>query len=279
MRVVEIEVPADDAEPAADRLWTAGAGAVEELSVEGGRVRLRSVLAADDEVSRRRLGQLPSTWTVRFVEVDDAPSDAWRDFAAPIVVNDELVLRPAWVEMEERPGVTVVAIEPAGAFGLGDHPTTRLSADAVWRLTQPDDRVLDVGCGSGVLAVVAVLRGARAAVAIDVAEAAREATEHNAERHGLADRIETSCSPLADVDVASDDGIDRRFDLVVANILAPTLVELSEDLRRVLAPGGRLVVSGILAGRHDHVLRALSPLRAVRTDVLDGWACVELGTD
>jgi ribosomal protein L11 methyltransferase len=268
MRVVEIESPSAAAELAADRLWMAGASAVEELIVDGDRARSRSVLASDDEVSLARLGELPSAWTVRFVEVDDAPSDAWRDFAGPIVVNDELVIRPAWVETAHAPGVTVIAIEPAGSFGLGDHPTTRLSADAVWRVTRPGDQVLDVGCGSGVLAIAAVLRGARSAVAIDVAEAAREATEHNARAHGVGDRIEASCSPLAD--------IDETFEVVVANILAPTLVELADDLQRVLTPGGRLIVSGILAGRYDHVLDALAPLRPVRTDVLDAWACVEL---
>jgi ribosomal protein L11 methyltransferase len=268
VRLVEIETPASAADLAADRLWTAGAAAVEELPAVGGRVTVRSVLSADDEVSIGRLGALPSAWTVRFVDVDDAPSEAWRDFASPIVVNDELVVRPAWVEFEPGPGVSVIAIEPAGSFGLGDHPTTRLSADAVWRVTRTGHRVLDVGCGSGVLSIAAALRGARAVTAIDVAEAAREATAHNARSHGVEDRIEASCSPLADV--------HGTFDVVVANILAPTIVELAADLRRVVAPGGRLIVSGILAGRHDHVLTALAPMRCVRTEELDAWACVEL---
>jgi ribosomal protein L11 methyltransferase len=268
VRLVEIEAPAEASELVADRLWTAGATAVEEVATIGARTTLRSVLSADDDTSLRRLGTVPSTWSVRFVEIDDAPSEAWRDFAAPIVVNDDLVIRPAWVDVPHRPGVTVIAIEPAGSFGLGDHPTTRLSADAVWRVAQPGDRVLDVGCGTGVLAIAGLVRGAHSAVAIDIAEAAREATERNALAHGLADRIEASCTSLVDVDGA--------FEVVVANILAPTLVELAPDLGRVLAPGGRLIVSGILAGRHQHVLDALSPLRPVRTDELDGWACVEL---
>ena len=267
MRLVEVVVPAGEADLGSDRLWAAGASAVEEHEV-GGDVVLRTVLASDDAVSRRRLGALPVGWTLRFVDVDDAPAETWRDFAVPVRVNDELEIRPAWCEVPPRTGRTVIEIEPAGSFGLGDHPTTRLSADAVWRNARPGHRVLDVGCGTGVLAIVAVERGASRVVAIDVAEAAREATEANARRNGVAEQIEASSRPLAE--------IDGEFDLVVANILAPTLVALAADLLRVLAPSGRLVISGILAGQHDHVVAALAPLRRVRTVELDSWACVEL---
>lgn len=267
MRVVELAVPVAEAELATDRLWAAGASAVEERD-DGDRVVFRTVLATVDEVSRERLGTIPETWVVRFVDVDDAPAETWREFSVPIRVNGDLEIRPAWYEGPASTCPTVIEIEPAGSFGLGDHPTTRLSADAVWRSVRDGDRVLDVGCGTGVLSIAAIERGARHVVAIDVAEAAREATVANAERHGVGDRIEASCTPLAEIDGA--------FDLVVANILAPTLVALAPDLRRVLAPSGRLVISGILAGRHEHVLAALEPLRAVRTDVLDAWACVEL---
>lgn len=267
MRIVEVVVPRPDADVATGRLWGAGATAIEERD-DGDHVVFRTVLAADDETSSARLGALPPGWSIRFVDVDDAPAETWREFAVPIVVNDDLEIRPAWYEASSEPGRTVIQIEPAGSFGLGDHPTTRLSADAVWRSVRAGDRVLDVGCGSGVLSIVAIERGAEHVVAIDVAEAAREATAANAERHGVGDAIEASCTPLNE--------IDGEFDLVVANILAPTLVALADDLRRVLAPTGRLVISGILAGRHDHVLDALEPLEAVRTDELAGWASVEL---
>lgn len=268
MRVVTLVVPAHDAELAADRLWVAGATAVEEVPGDEHTAIVRTVLAADDETSLARLGPVPGGWRVTFVDADDAPSEAWRDHARPIVVNDHLVIAPAWVASDVPDGPVVIPIEPAGSFGLGDHPTTRLSADAVWRLCRPGDRVLDVGCGSGVLAIAAVLRGASHATAIDVAEAAREASITNAVANGVHDHIDVSCTPLADV--------DGPFDLVVANILAPTLVELATDLRRVLAPGGRLVISGILADRHAHVLAALEPLRVESTATLDAWACVEL---
>lgn len=270
VRVTVLTVPAADTELGADRMMTAGAFAVEERTVAGGLVELRGQLADALPVSVERLGPLPPGWHVRIDEVDATPADTWREHAAPVEVNPELVLRPAWLPPVAS-GATEVAVEPGAAFGLGDHPTTRLCADAVWRLVPelpaPVD-VLDVGCGTGVLAVAAVLRGARHATGIDIADAAVPVTRANAALNGVGGAVDVSTRPLAEV--------DATHGLVVANILAPVLVALAADLRRVTGPGGRLVISGILAGRHDHVLDALSPMVPVRTSELGGWAAVEL---
>jgi ribosomal protein L11 methyltransferase len=143
-----------------------------------------------------------------------------------------------------------------------------LAAAAAERLTGPATSVLDVGCGTGVLAVIAALRGAAPVVAIDIAEAAREAALANAARNGVAGRIDVSTTPLADV--------PGTFDVVFANILAPTLVALADGLRAALAPGGTLVISGVLDRAYDHVLAALAPLTVVGAEVYEGWAAVEL---
>jgi ribosomal protein L11 methyltransferase len=103
---------------------------------------------------------------------------------------------------------------------------------------------------------------------IDVAAAAVEATLDNARRNGVVDQVVVDATPIAD--------LDGDYDVVVANILAPTLVAMSDDLRRVTRPGGRLVISGILAGAHAHVLAALAPMVVERTAVDEGWACVTL---
>ena len=268
MRVFVLRVPAGDAELAADRLWSAGAGAIEERNMSNGDLELRTILADSDQTSLARLGGVPATWTISFDDVNDAPALTWRQFSEPIVVNDSLVIRPAWLPAEPNSDVLDIEIEPGGSFGLGDHPTTRLSADATWQLTTTGSRVLDVGCGSGVLSVIAARRGAAHVTAIDIAEAGREATVDNAERNGVADRIDASTTPI--------DQVDGTFDLVVANILAPVLVSMADDLRRLTAPQGRLVLSGVLAGHHDHVLEALGPMRVVATTQLEGWAAVEL---
>jgi len=264
IRVTELRVPPAAAELAADRLWAAGAGAVEEAA-DGDVAVLRSVLAGDDAVSLQRLGRLPGEWEVRFVDQNPTPLETWREFARPVVVSPTLTIAPAWYP-GARPGPGVVTIEPGSAFGLGDHPTTRLAAAATERLGGPGVSVLDVGCGTGVLAIVAAGLGAQPVVAIDTAEAAREATLVNAAANGVV--VDVSTSPLEQV--------DGQFDVVLANILAPTLVALAPDLLRVVAPGGALVVAGILDGRYDHVLAALTPLRPAHVEVIAGWACIEL---
>ncbi len=165
-------------------------------------------------------------------------------------------------------GTLTVVIEPGGAFGLGDHPTTRLSAAAAERLAPTDGRVLDVGCGTGVLAIITTLNGASAAIAIDIAEAAVEATLDNARRNGVDQVISASTIGV--------DAVEGTFDLVLANILAPALIAMAPDLRRLTSPGGTLVISGVLAGAFDHVVEALHPMVVERVDTLDGWAAVEL---
>lgn len=269
VNVTVLTVPAHDAELAADRMMTAGAFAVEERALGEGdeRVELRGSLADALPVAVDRLGELPPGWTVRIDAVDATPGDAWRDHATPMVIGD-LVIRPAWLPAIGDPSRLEIAIEPGSAFGLGDHPTTRLSAAAVRRLVRPGATVLDVGCGTGVLAIVALCSGAASAVGVDIADAAVPVSEDNAARNGVAHLIDVSTRTL--------DALDGGFDLVLANILAPALIALADDLRRLTAPGGRLVISGILADRHEHVLHALAPMQVVTSDLLDGWAAVEL---
>jgi ribosomal protein L11 methyltransferase len=268
VRATVLTVPVDAAELAADRLWIAGAQAVEEIDVVDSCVELRTSLGHDDAVSIARLGELPEGWVLSFVEIDERPVETWREFVLPIEVNERVVIQPAWLEWPERPGVLTIPIEPAGAFGLGDHPTTRLSAAAVDRLVAPGDRVLDVGCGTGVLAVLAARRGASHVTAIDIAETAREATVANAARNGVSELIEASTTPI--------EAIEGTFDLVVANILAPTLVAMAPSLRDATVSTGHLVISGVLTGGHDHVVAALAPMRPVSSVDLDGWSAVVL---
>jgi ribosomal protein L11 methyltransferase len=213
------------------------------------------------------------SWTCRTVTLDESVADSWRRHAAPITPAPGVVIVPAWLAGSVATGgMSPILIDPGAAFGMGDHPTTQLTLRALiaeLAARSVPASVLDVGCGSGVLAIAAAQRGARPVVAIDIAAAAVEATDANARANGVADVVSASSTPLAEV--------TGEFDVVLANLLAPALIDLSADLRRVVAAGGVLVVSGILVDRHAHVLEALAPLVPMATACQDGWAAVTLG--
>ena len=202
----------------------------------------------------RQHGGAPS-W--RMVSEDDWSSD-WRQHFTRQVFSEVLAISPPW---EAQPGDVV--IEPGMAFGSGDHPTTRACLAGIARLAAPGGRCLDVGCGSGVLALAAVRLGMGATGVDTDAEAVRVATE-NAARNGLAARFETT--PLQN--------LTGTYELVVANIFAEVLVKLAPAL--IARCGGAMVLAGILADRAEMVEAAFSDMHLVRR-VQDGeWVSLEL---
>jgi ribosomal protein L11 methyltransferase len=271
MLALVLTVPANEAELASDALWALGVAAVEERSAAGDEietedrfVELWTSLGTDVEAITAAAEGFPARWRWRTVEVDPAVTESWRAHAVPSWIDRSLVIVPSWLDVEVPPAVLRVDIDPGAAFGLGDHPTTvltlRLLRDVFW----PGATVLDVGCGSGVLSVVAARLGAPYVEAIDISPAAVEATTANAERNGVGGAVTASTRPLSSV--------DEPFDLVLANLLAPAVIGLAGDLRRVVAPSGALIVSGVLETGHDHVVDALAPMKVVRTITREGWA-------
>jgi ribosomal protein L11 methyltransferase len=271
MLALVLTVPANEAELASDALWALGVAAVEERDTDPDEtedrfVELWTSLGSDVEAITRAAEGFPARWRWRTVEVDPAVAESWRAHAVPSWIDRGLVVVPAWREVEVPKGVLRVDIDPGAAFGLGDHPTTVLSLRLLREVWWPGATVLDVGCGSGVLSVVAARLGAPYVEAIDVSPAAVEATVANAERNGVSGAVTASTRPLA--------SIEEPFDLVLANLLAPVVVDLAVDLRRVVAPSGALIVSGVLADRHDRVDAALAPMHIVETITREGWAAL-----
>lgn len=265
MLALVVAVDAADVELASDALWSLGVTAIEERAHDG-EVQLWTSVGDEIDATRALLEERLTRWEWRFVAVDESVVDNWRIYAEPTWVDPDLAVCPSWVSFDPGPGVTVLRIEPGSTFGLGDHPTTILSLRAVRAAMRAGSAVLDVGCGSGVLAIAACVLGASRATAIDISPASVPITKANAAANGVAAAVQVSNIPLCDV--------AGEFDVVVANILAPTLIELADDLRRTVAPAGFLILSGVLAEHHQHVEDALRPLRLVQRTTLDGWAAL-----
>ena len=154
-----------------------------------------------------------------------------------------VVVRPAWREYTPEAGEVVVDLDPGMAFGTGQHATTRMCLQLLQELLQPGDQVLDIGTGSGILAVAAVKLGAGSCLALDIEEQAVKAALENASRNGVADRVRVA---QGSIDLAAAAG---PFDLVLANINAATVSALAVRLRGVLNLGRELVAGGIIRER------------------------------
>jgi ribosomal protein L11 methyltransferase len=185
---------------------------------------------------------------------------AWKQHFPVLRVGRRLVIRPTWRRHRRRPGDVVIAMDPGMAFGTGLHPTTRLCLAGIesWAdegllahgsAADGRARLLDLGCGSGVLAVAAGLLGAGALVGLDTDPIAIEAAASNARRNGLVRSMAVRQGTLPSG--------EPPFDLVVANLIASLLVELAGRLHDELRPGGRLLASGIFVDREGEVAAAL----------------------
>jgi len=196
----------------------------------------------------------------RWVDVlDEGWAEAWRAQCRRVLVEDGLAVSPPW---KAEPGDLI--IEPGMAFGTGEHPTTLSCLRAVARHANPAHRCLDVGTGSGILAIAAAQRGMES-WGIDIEPESVAAALENAERNGV--RIRADETPLAKV--------EGTFELVVANLFAEVIVMLAGDLKRVST--GHLAVAGVLTDRAETVVSALSPMKVLSRREEGDWTHMEFG--
>jgi ribosomal protein L11 methyltransferase len=197
---------------------------------------------------------------------------AWRAHAQPVRIG-RLLIRPTWVRAPSRPGDTVVAIDPGMAFGTGAHASTRLALRALAGALRdrPAAAVIDVGTGSGILAIAAARLGAAAVHAVDCDPIAVAVARANVRLNGCARRVRVVQGSGLGV-------LQGRAGIIVANIVADTVVSLLPDASAQLEPGGVFIGAGIVAGRVGDVLRAARAARLRREAVLRAgdWRAVVL---
>ena len=160
-----------------------------------------------------------------------------------------VIIRPPHIPYEAKPGEVVIDLVPGLAFGTGQHQSTRLCLGLLAELIEGGERVLDVGTGSGILAVAAAKLGANSVVATDIDPLAVDAARQTARQNRLSELVEVREESIPN---------DEQFDLVVANLTADLLQYLASDLAAATTPGGRLIVSGLIASRQEEVGSALS---------------------
>lgn len=197
-------------------------------------------------------------------------ANAWKDYYHVTHIGQRLVIRPSWRTYTPRDDEVVLELDPGMAFGTGLHPTTRMCLEQVEQRTRAGMRVLDVGTGSGVLALAAVKLGAATAYCIDNSSVAVESATANAAANGSSDRITVKLGALDDAEAARLEG---QYDLVLANIIARVIGSIASQLARVLAPGGLLISSGIIEERRHEAEQPLlaAGLRLVDQIMIDDW--------
>lgn len=281
VEAVEVVVGVGEVDLASGLLWGAGVTAIAEHPLVDrtgpeGAVRLRTDVPPGGVESVRAV--VGPRWPVAVVAIDDDGLDAWRAHAAVVTVGRRLVIRPPWVPLDPvATDAVVIAIDPARTFGHGAHATTRLCLEVVERRVGDGGArtVLDVGCGSGVLAVAAARLGATSVVAVDVDPVAVAVTEANAERNGVAGLIDART--VSGEDAADPLGpVPGPSDLVVANLGAAALVALAPTLAARVASGGALILSGLLDPPPPRVTAAFAPLGVIEQHTCDGWTALVL---
>ena len=285
----------DDAvEAASTELWTLGAAGVEVRDretfaedgdaspVPEGRAEIEAYFCSEEAVE-------PSTWQRRvshafrdaeldlqnaraFAFTDTSWKTSWKDYFQPLQLSPRSVVGPPWESFEAPGDGASLIIEPGLAFGTGSHETTQLSATLLdERLTEfgTGAEVLDVGCGSGILSMLASRLGAAQVVGVDIDEEALEVARTNLERNQLSDSVELTSSGI--------ETFDETFDIVVANILSRVLLDIRDHLRDRVRPGGWLILSGATNEQTEDLQRAFGGdgWRQTRIETREGWSALE----
>ena len=201
----------------------------------------------------------------------------WKQYFKPIRIGEKLVIKPSWEEYSDDGDRIILEIDPASSFGTGQHHTTRLCLELLEKSLDKGDRILDMGCGSGILSIGAMLLGAEDAVAVDIDENAAATAAENAAKNNIpADKYHTYYGNILG-DEALADEIDFKYDIITANIVADVLIAMKDYFVRYLRDGGTLIVSGIIEERMDEVIDALVSFgfKEPVVNVKEGWAAVK----
>jgi len=209
---------------------------------------------------------------------DDDWLHEWKKTYKPFMIGKRVLVRPVWEEVVPEFGQTVFTIDPGAVFGTGLHATTQLCVMEMQNNMVLDGAsVFDIGCGSGILSVIALLLGAEKALAVDIDPAAARCARENAQLNGIDDsRYETRTGNIFESDFAET--VNEKFDIIFANIVADVIIGLADIVPKYLKDDGLFVMSGIIDDRIEDVRQALSGKFNIRNEKqTDGWCSIVAG--
>ncbi len=228
-----------------------------------------------DRLGRMDLGFDPGKLTLEVGSVDDEDwAENWKSRYKPFRLGRHFVVKPTWERFDAEPEDKIIEIDPGMAFGSGTHETTGMCVALLEENVKPGMTVIDVGTGTGILAIAAAKMGARDVLATDLDPmATRVATENVALNH-LSDTVRTACGDLLE-------SVDETADIVVANIIADVICMMAAPVRKHIVPGGLFICSGIARERKDEVLSALNEAGYTDLDIRDKgeWTAIAARRD
>lgn len=209
--------------------------------IEGELRRIRSLDLGMD------LGKLT---TLRHDVAEQDWTESWKAAFKPFRLGEHMLMKPSWEDVETQPGDHVIEIDPGMAFGTGTHETTGMCVKLVEKYVKPGQRVIDIGTGTGILAIAAAHMGANPVLATDLDAVAVRVAAENVKINGFEGVIDVRCGDLLDV-------VEESGDVVIANIIADVIVNLAKPVRERIVDGGLFICSGISLERRADVLKAL----------------------
>ena len=200
----------------------------------------------------------------------------WKQYYKPFNVGERVLVRPEWEQLDGETDRVVLTLNPGHLFGTGTHHSTRMCLERLEKYVRGGERVLDLGCGSGILAILALLLGAKNAVAVDIDAAAPQVVGENMELNGItADRCRVLVGDVLDEDSFTEN-IGEDFDIVIANIVADVIINLAPAAFSRARSGGTFITSGIIEEREEPVKQAIidAGFELVETVRQGGWSCM-----
>ncbi|MGN0593947.1 MAG: 50S ribosomal protein L11 methyltransferase [Hominimerdicola sp.] len=217
-------------------------------NLEAVKLELKALKNRDSENAFGRL-----EYELKNVKEEDWANN-WKQYFKPLCIGEKLLIKPSWEQVNEGETRKILEIDPASSFGTGQHNTTQLCLELVEKNISEGDKILDLGCGSGILSIGALLLGAESATAIDIDENSVKIAKENAEKNNISSDIYTAYCGNVIEDKALVEKIGSGFDLLCANIVADVLIGMSGIFAGFIRSGGTLIVSGIIDQRKEEVL-------------------------